>query len=89
MGMRKIVVAGLLLTGLVGVSMAGPGGQGGNGGQQGWGGQGGNGGWQGWGGSGPNPQSAPEISVSSAGAALALLAGSLIVLRGRRTARQG
>ena len=32
--------------------------------------------------------SAPEMQVASAGAALALLAGGIIVLRGRRTARK-
>jgi hypothetical protein len=31
---------------------------------------------------------APEMQIASAGAALALLAGGIIVLRGRRTARK-
>lgn len=33
-------------------------------------------------------ESAPEMQIASAGAALALLAGGIIVLRGRRTARK-
>ena len=66
--MRKTLMTGLMLTGLVATGMSGsvlaamgPGLQ-----------------------APPPAQDAPEIEVYSAGAALVLLAGGLIVLRGRR-----
>jgi hypothetical protein len=72
----------LLLTSLTGAAIANPGEFGDKGDKGGKGG-----GWSNpW--SPPSPQAAPEIEIASAGAALALLVGGVIVLRGRKARKQ-